>query len=557
MASPNHKEPPLIHSEYGNVVVGPRRPKSRGGVTSSSSNSTASRRPPSPLVSRPPPVTQLPPPSAAAKLTPSVERRRPNTPGKVRPNTPGKVPVTPPPSAVAKRPQSTERRPPSTPGNSVERLAAAKVLGMLSTRSLSFSFQEESFSVPINKTKPAPAPTTNQLSSARQGAPERRRAVANSKSIDQRDWPGRALKQSVIDDGTPAVDQVASDTESIYSENNGYVQGRRSVARFWEETNKPKNTLAPLKFNVTNKLYVDSSPISTPKGVSSSRGFPTYPILGPPRPASPRKRPTSLASSTTRGRMPSPFRVRSGVTSTLDDNLSNTPSILSFGDEVRRGGKVGENRIVDAHMLRVMDNRYLQWRFVNARVDAEMLFRKKTEEKSLYSAWVTTLKLRRSIVSKRVELQLQRQSLKLYSILKGQMLYLNDWDLIEGDNSSSLSGAAEALESSTLRLPVVGGGRADIKNVKDALHSAVDVVQAMASPIGALMTKVDKMNSLVRELASVTSKERALLEQSEDLLSMLTAMQVRDFSMRTHMLQLSSEASRPVLEVQKDVFTYC
>ncbi|KAH7849338.1 hypothetical protein Vadar_016507 [Vaccinium darrowii] len=529
MASPNHKEPPWIHSEYGNVVVGLRRPKSREGVTSSSSNSTAPRRPTSPLGSRPPPVKQLPPPSAAAKRTPSVERRRPNTPGKVRPNTPGKVPATPlplPPSAVAKRSQSTERRRPSTPGNSVERLAAAKVLGTLSTRSLPFSFQEESFSVPINKTKPAPAPTTNQLSSARQGTPERSRPVANSKSIDQRQWPGRALKQSVIDDGTPAVDQVASDTESIYSENNGYVQGRRSVARFLEETNKPKNTLAPLKINVTNKLYVDSSPISTPKGVSSSRGFPTYPILGPPRPASPSRRPTSLASSTPRGRMPSSFRMRSGVTSALDDNLSNTPSILSFGGEVRRGGKVGENRIVDAHMLRVLDNRYLQWQFVNARVDAEMLFRRKTEEKSLYSAWVTTLKLRRSIVSKRVELQLQRQSLKLYSILKGQMLCLNDWDLIEGDNSSSLSGAAEALESSTLRLPVVGGGRADIKNVKDAIHSAVDVVQAMASPIGALMTKVDKMNSLVRELASITSKERALLGKCEDLLSMLTAMQV-------------------------------
>ena len=40
-----------------------------------------------------------------------------------------------------------------------------------------------------------------------------------------------------------------------------------------------------------------------------------------------------------------------------------------------------------------------------------------------------------------------------------QMLYLDDWDLIDRDVSSSLSGAIEALEASTLRLPVVVGAK--------------------------------------------------------------------------------------------------
>lgn len=40
-----------------------------------------------------------------------------------------------------------------------------------------------------------------------------------------------------------------------------------------------------------------------------------------------------------------------------------------------------------------------------------------------------------------------------------QMLYLDNWDLMDRDHSSSLSGATEALEASTVRLPVGGGAR--------------------------------------------------------------------------------------------------
>lgn len=40
-----------------------------------------------------------------------------------------------------------------------------------------------------------------------------------------------------------------------------------------------------------------------------------------------------------------------------------------------------------------------------------------------------------------------------------QMLCLEDWDLTEKDHSSSLCGAIEALEASTLRLPIVGGAK--------------------------------------------------------------------------------------------------
>ncbi|KAG5542025.1 hypothetical protein RHGRI_021759 [Rhododendron griersonianum] len=342
------------------------------------------------------------------------------------------------------------------------------------------------------------------------------------------------------------TESVVSDVESVSSICSRVVQERGSVAqarggprgiivpaRFWQETTnrvrrmqEPKSpvlgnngvktiALTP-KLNALNKSFGDGS-ILLPRGMLNSRSL-SSPIRGAVRPASPNKPPS-------RG-MVSPSRVRNGMTPiSLSNDLSRTPSILSFAAETRRG-KVGENRVVDAHSLRLLHNRHLQWRFINARADAAMLAQKVTAEKSLYNAWVTTAKLWHSVKTKRAELQTLRSNLKLHSILKGQMLYLEDWDLMDRDHSSSLSGATEALEASTVRLPVGGGARADIQNVKDAICSAVDVMQGMASSICSLLTKVDQVNSVASELANVTAMERALLGQCKDLLSTLTAMQI-------------------------------
>nr|DAD21347.1 TPA_asm: hypothetical protein HUJ06_022810 [Nelumbo nucifera] len=610
----NPKRPPLLPSEKDNGVVGSRRPKSREitsrymspSTSTSSISSSSSRRCPSPLVSRPTTSTAASTPlPSLIKRSQSAERRRPVTP---RPTTP--------------LPDSTRT------GNAAEISVASKML-FTSTRSLSVSFQGESFSLPISKTKAAPTPN---LSNTRKATPERRRTtplrgkidgsggvdqMENSKPIDQQRWPGRtrtanpltrsldytvdkkkliesgtvvrALQQSMIDEGRRASfdgrlhrdssiadfvktvqhamdanstngssvpsDLTASDTESVSSGSTSGVQecngvsrartGPRGIsvpARFWQETNSRlrrlqdpgsplstntgSRTTAPPKLIPSKKpLSFSDSPISSPRTISTtgSRTL-SSPLRGPIRPASPSKLMTTSTSSPSRG-MPSPSRMRNAAAISLSSHSVNNPSILSFSVDVRRG-KMGENRIVDAHLLRLLYNRHLQWRFVNARADAALLLQRLTAEKNLYNAWVTTSELRNSVTVKKMKLQLLRQNLKLTSILKGQMTYLEEWSLLDRDHSNSLSGAIEALKASTLRLPVVGGAKADIQNVKDAVGSAVDVMQAMASSICSLLSKVDEMNSLVAELANVAAQERALLFQCKDFLSTLAALQV-------------------------------
>lgn len=192
---------------------------------------------------------------------------------------------------------------------------------------------------------------------------------------------------SVHESSVPS-DLTASDTDSVSSGSTSGVQDVGGVvakgkprgivvsARFWQETNsrlrrlqEPGSPLptspgsrmsVPGKFGQSKK-FVSDSPMSSPRTMAS-------PIRGGSRPASPNKLWTSSASSPSRG-IASPSRVRNSVTGSLSCNSSSTPSILSFSVDIRRG-KMGEERIVDAHLLRLLYNRYLQWRFVNARADA-------------------------------------------------------------------------------------------------------------------------------------------------------------------------------------------
>uniref|UniRef100_A0A6N2MHS1 Uncharacterized protein n=1 Tax=Salix viminalis TaxID=40686 RepID=A0A6N2MHS1_SALVM len=371
---------------------------------------------------------------------------------------------------------------------------------------------------------------------------------------------------------------LASDTESVSSgttsESSGNAagvagQGERGFivpARFCQETNSrirrqqdpgspgsrnnglkgptPAKLIAPKKFG-------SDSPLSSPKGVVNSRGHMSPIRGGALRPGSPSKFGISSAAALSPMRGMSPSRVRNpggGVVSSNLSNVNSTPSILSFSADIRRG-KVGENRIVEVHLLRIFHNRWLQYRFINARADSALSAQRLNAKKSLYNAHITTSKLCESVRAKRAELQRLRQNLKLISILKEQMACLEELALIDQDYSCSLSGAVEALQASTLRLPIVDGGRADVQNLKDAICSAVDVMQAMGSSICLLISKVGEVNSLVVELEKLTQKERNWLYQCKDLLSTIAALQVRESSLRTHTLQLNRVPSSPTTQV--------
>ncbi|XP_057501802.1 QWRF motif-containing protein 2-like isoform X2 [Actinidia eriantha] len=580
---------PLLPSERdNNGTAGPRRPKSRHvssrymSPSPSSSSVSLSRRSPSPVVSRNSnPATNTP--VSGPNRSVSVDRRRPVKPGLSNASEVSaamkllvtstrslsvsfqgeafSLPISKTKAAAAPRKGTPDRRRPasavenSKPGDQHLWPGRTRKPNPLS-RSLSLECTEEKRKV-IGSGDVKRALKQSVIRESRRVSFDGRLGLdlGNTellKGIQQ--YPdGKSVNESSV-----ACDLTGSDADSVSSgstnsgvqECGGVARGRNGPrgiavsARFWQETNSrlrrlndpgsplstsPAKMVVPMEF-AQSKKFPSDSPLGSPRAMSS-------PVRGGVRPASPSKAMTSMGSSLARG-MQSPSRVRSSVVGNISSNSGETPSVLSFAVDVRRG-KVEENRLVDAHLLRLLYNRQMQWRFVNARTEATLVVQTNSAEKNLWNAWITISDLRDSVTKKRHRLQLLRQKLKLASILKGQITCLEHWASFDKDHSVSLLGAIEALKASTLRLPVVGGAISDVQSVKDAIGSAVDVMQAMASSIYSPLSKVEELNSLVAELAKVITKERALLERCKDFLSMLASLQVRYCSLRMHILQVN------------------
>ncbi|KFK39286.1 hypothetical protein AALP_AA3G225000 [Arabis alpina] len=362
-------------------------------------------------------------------------------------------------------------------------------------------------------------------------------------------------------------DFTASDTDSVSSGStngahefgsgvNAQVSQTRSLQRnimastkFWQETNSrlrrlqdpgsprcssPSSRITSMssKLSQSKRFSSDSPLASSPRGMAS-------PVRGATRPASPSKLWATATSAPARA-LSSPSRVRNGVSEQMNAYNRSLPSILCFSADIRRG-KIGEDRVMDAHLLRLLYNRNLQWRFANARADSIFMVQRMSAEKSMWNAWVSISELRHSVTLKRIKLLLVRQKLKLASILKGQMCYLEKWAILDRDHSNSLLGATEALKASTLRLPIIGKAVVDIQDLKHAVSSAVDVMHAMASSIFLLTLQVEEMNSVMAEMVNITAKEKVLLGQCQGLLSSVASMQVTDCSTKTHIIQLSRD----------------
>ncbi|KAF8097507.1 hypothetical protein N665_0286s0018 [Sinapis alba] len=273
---------------------------------------------------------------------------------------------------------------------------------------------------------------------------------------------------------------------------------------------------------------------SISRGMSTSRG------VSPARGLSPSSRVTSTSSfarpSTPPSRGVSPSRIRQTSNSTQS---ITTSSVLSFITDVKKGKKA--SYIEDVHQLRLLHNRYLQWRFAIAQAEAVMYIQRLTSEETLFNVWHAISELQDDVTSQRIGLQQLKLEIKLNSLLNDQMVSLEEWAALERDHVSSLVGAIADLEANTLRLPVTGGTKADVESLKAAMSSALDVMQAMGSSIWSLLSKVEEMNKMVSELAVVVTKEGCMQGKCEDLLASTAIMQINECSLRTHLIQTRRE----------------
>nr|AAC63675.1 unknown protein [Arabidopsis thaliana] len=541
--------PPLAPSEKNNVGSVTRRARTME-VSSRyrSPTPTKTRRCPSPIVTRTAPSSS---PESFLKRAVSAERNRgPSTP------------TTPVSDVLVDLPVSSRRL-------STGRLPES--LWPSTMRSLSVSFQSDSVSVPVSKKeKPLVTSSTDRTlrpsssniahkqqsettSVTRKQTPERKRSPLkgknvspgqseNSKPMDgshsmlippQHRWSGRIRGNRSFDLGDKAVRRVSlplSNKSSRHKKSSSditrlfscYDNGRLEVSS--STTSEDSSSTESLKHFSTSSLprlhpmsapgsrtaspsrsSFSSSSSSNSRGMSPSRG------VSPMRGLSPVGNRSLVRSSTPPSRGVSPSRIRQ----TAQSSSTNT-SVLSFIADVKKGKKA--TYIEDVHQLRLLYNRYSQWRFANARAEGVSYVQ--------------------SLIAK--------------------MVCLEDWAMVEREHISSLAGAIGDLEANTLRLPLAGGTKADLGSLKLAMSSALDVMQSMGSSIWSLHSQMEEMNKLVSDLAVIAKTENFLLDKCENLLASTAVMEIEERSLKTHLIQKKQEEevrddaeSSPLLPLSK------
>ncbi|KAK9665532.1 hypothetical protein RND81_14G118400 [Saponaria officinalis] len=206
--------------------------------------------------------------------------------------------------------------------------------------------------------------------------------------------------------------------------------------------------------------------------------------------------------------------------------------------EVKKAVKKGSSQVEDVHRVRLMYNRFLQWRFANAKAEASMIAQKMQCEKQLYSLGVKISELRDSVKSKRVEYGILKESRALSTILDDQMPYLDEWSALDNSYSSSLLELSNGLMNVLSQLPLDGNVRADVKEIEESLHSALKATEMIYLQVQSFMPKAEQVESLISDLARVCSGEITLVDECGDLLSKTHLSQVEECSLRGQLMQL-------------------
>uniref|UniRef100_A0ACD5XR83 Uncharacterized protein n=1 Tax=Avena sativa TaxID=4498 RepID=A0ACD5XR83_AVESA len=188
----------------------------------------------------------------------------------------------------------------------------------------------------------------------------------------------------------------------------------------------------------------------------------------------------------------------------------------------------------------MLDNRHVQYRFLNARAEAVAKAKAAVAESSLFGLAERITGLRESVADKRAEAEKIKRDQRLFSIVGSQVPYLDLWSDVEEDYSSCLTGATSALHNASLRLPIVGGVRVNCEEISEILNSAVQLLEPASPCVQNLLPKVEEVDCVASNLAQVIASERALIEECGNLLNQAHHMQMREYSLRSHLMQLKS-----------------
>ncbi|KAJ6712235.1 AUGMIN FAMILY MEMBER [Salix purpurea] len=165
--------------------------------------------------------------------------------------------------------------------------------------------------------------------------------------------------------------------------------------------------------------------------------------------------------------------------------------------------KVNPIQEEEYHRFRVLYNRLLQWRFVNARADSSMSYVKTVAE-----------------------------------IMNPQMKLLNEWGKLEGKNLEAVGRLTRKLTALSLKLPLEDDVKGDVESVSIAISNAAQVMDSIEGTINKFLSQVEKILFLVTELSTTLENQNERLEEMEKAVIVAAKLVAWEKSVRAHLLQV-------------------
>ncbi|KAK7259779.1 hypothetical protein RIF29_25393 [Crotalaria pallida] len=188
--------------------------------------------------------------------------------------------------------------------------------------------------------------------------------------------------------------------------------------------------------------------------------------------------------------------------------------------------KVSSVQAEEFHQFRILHNKLLQWRFINARAEIAMTTVKNKAEIQLFSVWLNILVLRKIIIHKRIEMQKIRHMIKLYQIMNPQLSLLNEWAKLERGNQESIDRLTRKLSALSTTMPLTHGLKADTDSVYEAINTAVKVMAKMEPLITKYQTQVERILYQVTELTTASKHEEEYLQELLEIVPMIVTLLV-------------------------------
>ncbi|GFZ15183.1 QWRF motif protein [Actinidia rufa] len=179
----------------------------------------------------------------------------------------------------------------------------------------------------------------------------------------------------------------------------------------------------------------------------------------------------------------------------------------------------------ELHRCRVLYNRLVQWRFVNARALANMTKVKVVAERKLFTVWLRITMLRNSILEKRMQAQRLQHEIKLHETINPQISLLKEWAKLETKNSEAVGRVTRKLSAISIRLPLVQEAKGDELAVYNAMKAAVGVMENIEIVATKFLPQVEMICFLMTELIVMEKQHKECMRELEKWISVVASLE--------------------------------